>query len=188
MVRSRALIQIPAACALALSLAGCGAENPKPAPAPTKSASASSSPSGEVAPTLPPEARGTDEAAAKAFVRHYFALLSYAARTGKVTQLKAAASSKCRSCSRVTSKIVQIYNAGGRLTGHGYELRGSPVRQGKSSGDEVTLRVDVMQFRQIEIASAGAQPKTYPPSKLPSLLTLVRSGTDSWVVQKWTRA
>ncbi len=64
-------------------LAGCQS-NPKPPP--LDDAAASSPPptasTTKPAPTLPAEAKGTSEAAAKAFVRHYIALINYAMATG----------------------------------------------------------------------------------------------------------
>lgn len=186
MVRSRALIQIPAACALALSLAGCGAENPKPAPAPTKSASASSSPSGEVAPRLPAEARGTSEAAAKAFVRHYLATFSYAARTGRVDELRSLGGASCESCSGVINRIADTYSAGGHADGRGYEARSMRVASAPSPKDQVVVTLNIYSFQQVIYANPNAKPRHVPAVLTKARFELSRSATG-WSVRDWTR-
>ena len=75
------------ACAVAL-VAGCTSNaEPSPLPEPSTSASPSASPSA-TPPTMPPEAEGTSPKAAKAFARHYFDVINYAARSGDTEGLR----------------------------------------------------------------------------------------------------
>ncbi|MEO9223304.1 MAG: DUF6318 family protein, partial [Mycobacteriaceae bacterium] len=69
---------------------------------------------------MPAEAKGTSAAAAKAFVRHYLAVFSYAARTGDTDAMSAMSDPACKVCDMLTNQIKRVYAAGGRVTGRGY--------------------------------------------------------------------
>ena len=186
MRRSRALMETAAALALVVALAGCGSNNPKPAPAPTKSASTSPSPSGEVAPTMPPEAKGTDEAAAKAFVRHYLTVFSYAARTGDIADMRLLSASECKACSRLISSISHTYGAGGHADGKGYEAPALRLTGQEENVDHIALRGSVIQFTQKFQEAKGAPTKQFPRGEFESVFTLVRV-SDAWRMLKWER-
>ena len=105
----------------ALLLVGCQS-NPAPPPLQRTAPSASPSPSVPVAPTMPPEARGTSKAAAKAFVRHYISTVNYAMATGETAQLAALSGPNCGTCTAIADKVEQIYGNGGHLEGAGWSV------------------------------------------------------------------
>ncbi len=131
MRRSRVLPRLVASCALVMVLAGCGSRSPKPAPLVAEPASQPSSrqasqsatpqaPASPAAPTMPTAAKGTSEAAAKAFVNHYLDVLSYAARTGDTASMSHLSDPTCYICIVLTSRIENAYATGGLVSGHGY--------------------------------------------------------------------
>lgn len=111
-------------------VSGCTdpASKPKPLPSPyasdsaSASASASASPT-DPAPTLPPAANGTSDAAAKAFARHYIDLVNYSARTGETTSLESLGSPSCRSCDAIASNVKRVYGSGGRIESSGWMVK-----------------------------------------------------------------
>lgn len=120
-VRRRAVLGALALGAVVLS--GCQA-NPEPPPIDTASSSPSPSPSPtDAAPTLPAEAQGTSEKAAKAFVRHYIDLVNFAMRTGDTSELASLSNEECSTCRAIVARIEEVYENGGRLEGHGWRVR-----------------------------------------------------------------
>ena len=121
-MRRRLLAAVAGAVVLIAS--GCTSdEAPEPAPLPTESASPSDtgSPS-PTAPTLPAEAEGTSPAAAKAFVRHYFDSVNYAAATGDTDGLRALGASRCVSCDAIAENIEEVYSEGGVIRSGGWKV------------------------------------------------------------------
>ena len=165
---------------LVLVLAGCGSDNPKPAPPASSSASPSASPS-VVAPTMPAEAKGTGPEAAKAFVKHYLATFSYAARTGDVTDLRLRSTEECTSCRDVIEQIQHVYASGGYARGKGYAAGKMRV-----SSNPVSVRTTVIQFPQVSKQTADAKIKKHGRSLLPSIFTL-RRDSGTWQVDQWER-
>ncbi|MBA2465210.1 MAG: hypothetical protein H0V42_09590, partial [Nocardioidaceae bacterium] len=90
---------------------------PRPSPSDTASPSPSATP-----PSLPPEAEGTSPAAAKAFARHYFMAINYAAATGDTVGLRALGTENCVSCDAIASNIEKVYEAGGHIESKGWKL------------------------------------------------------------------
>ena len=136
-----------------LGLAGCTSDAaPTPEPLPSRSASPSPSPSA-TPPSLPAEAEGTSPAAAKAFARHYFDLINYAARTGDTADLRAASAHECVSCDAIAGNIEEIYEAGGHIQGQGWELR--LVRELKTAQGRSTLSLGVFLNTEAVISSSG---------------------------------
>ena len=171
-----------AATPLVLVLAGCGADNPKPAPPETSSASPSPSASPSVvAPTMPAEAKGTGPGAAKAFVKHYLAVFSYAARTGDVSDLQRLSTNECTSCKDVIDQIRRVYAAGGYARGKGYAAGAMTVRP-----NPVSVRTTVIQYPQVSKERADAAVMKHGRSRLPSIFTLTH-GSGAWQVDQWER-
>ena len=171
-----------AVTALVLVLTGCGSDNPKPSRPASSSASPSASPSA-VAPTMPAEAKGTGPEAAKAFVKHYLATFSYAARTGDVRGMRSLAADGCTSCGELTDKIQQVYGAGGSASGRGYEERN--LRVTESSSSRVVLRGVVTQFAQRSVSSSGASPTNFPRGELKSQFEVVQQD-GNWHLKDWS--
>lgn len=112
------------AAALLLPFAACsdGESNADPAE-PTSSAAPSPSETASAGPTLPPEAQGDDEAAAKAFVEFYFELISEAMVTGDTSAIPQYSTADCQTCKSVPSRIRNVYDKGGRFETRGWIIK-----------------------------------------------------------------
>lgn len=105
-----------------LALGACSGDDPEPKVAdPSPSATLPSSPSttpvsGPVEPTMPAAARGSDAAAAEAFVKFYWEMVNYAQATGDVEGLKVLAT-RCLNCDTGVHSIEAAYEDGGEIRG-----------------------------------------------------------------------
>ena len=176
----RMTVLVGAVTALVLVLTGCGSDNPKPSRPASSSASPSASPSA-VAPTMPAEAKGTGPEAAKAFVKHYLATFSYAARTGDVTHLRLLSAEQCTSCRDVVEQIQHVYASGGYARGKGYAA--GKMRVGSNP---VSVRTTVVQFPQVSKKTADSKVMKHGRSLLPSIFTLTHA-SGTWQVDQWER-
>ncbi|MCW2759475.1 MAG: hypothetical protein JWO46_3221 [Nocardioidaceae bacterium] len=175
------LTRLAVALALAVSLAGCGGANPKPSP--VVESSATPSPSASGAPTMPAEAKGTDAEAAKAFVQHYLAVLSYATSTGDVSDLKRLGLDSCKSCQNVIAEIERLYGVGGSASGEGYTAQ----RFNASNAHGIwTLNLTINAAPQTIVSSKSAKPSTSPDSQTRATFHLITQD-EGWVVRDWTR-
>jgi hypothetical protein len=167
-------------------LSGCQA-NPAPPPMESTSISPTPSPSPTAAaPTLPAEARGTSQAAAKAFVRHYIALMNHAVATGESTALSDANDPECSSCAAVIERVDSVYRAGGSIRSDGWRVTSiRPVPGVPRTRPQFDVGLTMSPQRVVE--HQGAEATTYEGGKLPATFTLVRQGND-WVVLAWERA
>lgn len=122
----------------ALALGACSGDDPEPKLAdPSPSASLPSSPSttavsGPVEPTMPAEARGTDAAAAEAFVKFYWEMVNYAQATGDVAPLQSLGT-KCINCDDGAGFIENAYSKGGEIRGGNASVRRIETRFVKRS-------------------------------------------------------
>ena len=160
---------------------GCQS-NPKPPPlesASSSSATPTPSPT-EAAPTLPAEAKGTSEAAAKAFVRHYVDSVNYAMRTGVTTDLDRLAAPSCSTCRAIVDRIDEVYGEDGRLEGEGWTII-SLRRVGGGKG--ITLVAAGIEIAPQTVFASGRTPSESPRSR--GNLDLSLSHTDAgWLIQR----
>lgn len=108
-------------------LVSCSDDGPRAdPPEPTAPAtSATVEPSATVTPTgleVPPEARGTDEASAKAFVKYWFKVLSQSMSDGQVRSVLDLSDPRCKSCKDLTAAIAEVYAEGGRFKTTGWHV------------------------------------------------------------------
>jgi hypothetical protein len=160
---------------MAAMAAGC-TPSAEPSPLPTPTVSAAPSPSAtpsETPPTMPSAAHGTSPKAAKAFVRHYFDLINYAARTGDTKELRRLGTHDCVSCEAIASNIEKIYDAGGHIKSDGWKVTVvSPVpAQPRRSP---ILDVGIIQSPESVVERAGAAAKSFPGGKKPMTIYLVK--------------
>ena len=134
-------------CAMLLvpvSLSACSEESPEPAPLDRASSSPSSTPTPTAepsgAPTLPPEARGTSDKAAVAFVEHVIEVLNYTARTLDTRPLAKLSSPDCAACKSVIAGTRDIRTAGGRISGGMWAVVETQLLSGASAS-----------FRQVQV-------------------------------------
>ena len=114
-----------ALCVPLLGLAGCTNDESQAKPRdPTTSAAPSPSASEtDAAPSIPPEAMGTDEASAKAFVPIYFDALNKAMNSGETSALAALSDPSCTSCSSIQRSIEKTFKGGGYAVTEGWEAK-----------------------------------------------------------------
>ncbi|MGN6574162.1 MAG: DUF6318 family protein [Nocardioides sp.] len=166
--------RVAASVAVALAaVSGCtSSAEPTPAPTPTLSSSPSESPSPSAAPpTMPAEAEGTSPRAAKAFARHYFDVINYAARTGDTRQLRKLGTSDCVSCEAIARNIEKIYGAGGHIESDGWRL--TSVRNLQTKNGSAFLSLGVYLEAEDVISAAGHEPEHHDGRKQPMNLRLV---------------
>ena len=177
------------AAALLATLAvfsGCDS-NPSPAPLPSESPSPSSSSPSPTAtpPTLPAAAKGTSEASAKAFARHYFAQINFAARTGDTAQLQALATNSCESCNAIANNIDTVYSAGGSITTDGWKLKSISSVPLQSKRKPI-FDLAVFVSPETVVPKAGSKAQEFNGGKRPMTMYLAMTGS-SWRVTKLNR-
>ena len=114
MTGTRAVI---AALALLLGLSACSGEDPEPRvapPSPTEPSTTGTA--AETPPEMPEAAKGTDAAAAEAFVKFYWATVNYAQATGNTDALRALGDN-CVNCDNSVDFIEEVYGGGGHIRG-----------------------------------------------------------------------
>lgn len=121
---------------------------PTPSSTPSETGSPSPTP-----PTMPPEAEGTSPAAAKAFVRHYFDQINYAALTGDTATLRALSTDDCESCDAIASNVERIYNDGGRITEENWAVKSVDVL--RAADGAATLSVGARIGREVIVGADG---------------------------------
>lgn len=167
-----------------LLVAGCQS-NPEPAPlpSPTPSPTPSSSPSPTVAaPTLPPEARGTSTASAKAFVRHYVALINHATASGDTKGLRSHAAADCSSCTNIADRLDEIYGAGGFIRSNGWRIQSIiPVANQPRTTPALQLAVALSPQRVVE--REGGPVRSFEGGRQPMTIFLERL-SRSWRVAR----
>ncbi|GAB3197244.1 hypothetical protein GCM10027062_08560 [Nocardioides hungaricus] len=107
---------VVAAVVLVLGLAACsGDPEPRVAP-PSPTVPSTTGTSVQIPPQMPAVAKGTDAAAAEAFVRFYQDTVNYAQQTGDVKALRMLGL-KCRGCDAGIEFITDVYEGGGTING-----------------------------------------------------------------------
>lgn len=167
--------------ALALGASGCGDDSPSPSPR-TSSTAASPTPSstGPAAPVLPDLATRKDEVGAKAFVRFYFAALSYAMKTGDTRGVADISHTACKTCSELMESIRTAYDGGGTLAGKGWSVDG--VRSVGDRPDGEHVYGFVTQAPQNYLDKSGRVVKRYDGKKF-GVETLVQ-WKGHWVMRE----
>jgi len=186
--RSRTVIA--ALCVVSvLALGDCSGADPEPRFAPP-STSAPTSPSttavsGPVEPTMPAAAKGTDAAAAEAFVRFYWEMVNYAQATGDLDGLQSLADASCAACREGTSYLERVFSDGGEISGGAATVRvrttGFVKDQGRSNAVVV---FDVSSTRQRVDYPGDRRDESYPGgvTRLSAIL-IPHAGT--WLMSSW---
>ena len=109
---------------------------------------------------MPAEAKGTSEASAKAFVRHYVEVLNYAGPAGDDQAIRQLSSPKCTACSAIADFIKEVEANHGSIDGKGWLVRDVKVVS-RLTRSELVLDVTTKVNRQTVRTSADAKPKTF---------------------------
>ncbi|MGZ5417591.1 MAG: DUF6318 family protein, partial [Nocardioides sp.] len=100
-----------------------------------------------------PKAEGTSPKAAKAFARHYFDVINYAARSGDTKGLRQLGTRDCVSCEAIASNIEKIYNAGGHIESEGWSLE--QVRNLQTTSQQSVLSLGVFLKPEVVVSRDG---------------------------------
>ena len=174
-------------CLSVLALAACAGEEPQPklAPSPSPSAapSPSSSPPEPVEPTMPAAARGTDAAAAEAFVKFYWAVVDYAQTTGHLGGLEEMTDATCRACMAGLRALEETFAKGGEVRGGTKSV--SHVKSAFfDGGARITVWCDLSNTRQVVDLPGTSKDEVYPASTT-SIQSVLRATDDGWVLEYW---
>ena len=175
----------------ALALGACSGDDPEPKLAdPSPSASLPSSPSttavsGPVEPTMPAEARGTDAAAAEAFVKFYWEMADYAQATGDVDGLREISSEACEPCQAGIRAIESVFERDGRLLGGGNTVRIlSTSTVGGGDRNAISVVADVTNRKQRLDLPGTVDDREFPASRVTSEF-IVEVYRGSWLMSYW---
>lgn len=137
------------AAVLCAGVAGCGgdASSADPTPTVTASASASPSPTGPAAPVLPELAKRNDAVGAKAFLRYWFAAVTYAMKTGDTEPFMAVSAKECKTCDGLATHIEGLEQDGLALIGGGWQVLGVE-HDPKTEAPYFRFAVKVRQLKQ----------------------------------------
>ena len=132
--------------ALLLGVTACSGSDPEPhvaAPSSSAPSSPSTSPApGTTAPTMPAAARGTDAAAAEAFIDFWFEALSYGMSTGNTSVVREVSDADCRSCQALIDQIKTLYSKGGKVQTDGWAVEAMASDRPDSATPSYLLRVN----------------------------------------------
>lgn len=140
---------------LALGVTACGDDTPPKTAPSTTTATASPSPTGLVAPVLPELAKREDEVGAKAFVKYWFAAVTYAMKTGDTEPFMSVSADDCKTCVGLAQAVDDIYEDGGHLVGGGWRVE-SIERDPRLAPPLHRYSVRVIQPAQRAVAPDGA--------------------------------
>jgi hypothetical protein len=170
-----------------LAIAGC-TENPAASHPSQTSVSTATSPTPSQSPrpklpVMPDAARVRTKSGLEAFAKYWMATADYLSQTGDSGPLMAASLPGCEWCSRLAKLYVDMYEAGGRLTG---DLN-SPISGFHLVGLSGATR-GYVEFRartpaHVETPSSGASPRQNRAAVLDYTLNAVYSA-GSWKVDK----
>jgi len=191
--RSRTVITVMSLMSLmsVLALGACSGSDPKPKLAdPSPSSSAPSSPSttavsGPIEPTMPAAARGTDAAAAEAFVKFYWEMADYAQATGDLDGLRALGTDACRACQTVLDYLAGIYDHGGSVTGGETTVTGT-VATGVDGGPGASyaVRGTVANTRQVIDDPRKRKEQVFPAARV-RFQFIAEHRVGGWQIAFW---
>ena len=128
---------------------------------------------------MPDAAKGTSEAAAKAFVRHWVATLNYAGDTGDTSGLRRVSSAECKSCVGIADKIDRVYERGGYVQGDGWVVRSIAPVSGQPRARPI-LQIGMFLSEQDLLERAGGEVQHFDGGK--QLMVFRLTNSDRWVV------
>lgn len=131
---------------------------------------------------MPSDATGESREAALAFIDHYFAVVTYAIRTGDTAAVAELATETCQSCQALIANVDRIYDNGGSADSQGWIVIDKQFI-GKEPKGGAAVEVTVNQRPDTVIASPSASPSTSTEVTNVLLASLVRSQTG-WRVRR----
>lgn len=170
-----------AAAALTLALAGCS-DDPEPKVAdPTPTAPSTTEASGPTPPEMPEAAKGTDAAAAEAFVKFYQQTVNYAQQTGDTDALSKLGL-KCRGCDAGVEFIVDVYDKDGTISGGDGRMVDFDIGFVGDENERAIVDCVVVTSEQRVDLPGTSQDDVYPAGRQPIRFILDPMG-EGWIVR-----
>jgi hypothetical protein len=185
-IRSRTVIT--ALCLVpVLALGACSGDDPQPKiadPTPTLPSSPSTTAvSGPLEPTMPAAARGTDAAAAEAFVKYYWEMVNYAQATGDLGGLESITDQSCTACQAGLESLRRIIADHGQITGGVNSL--SRVRSAYfDKGKRITVWFDLSNTRQLIDYPGDRKDEIFKLATV-DVMSVLRHDRGRWVIEYW---
>ena len=170
-----------------LALGACSGDDPEPKfadPTPTEpSAPSTTAVSEPVEPTMPAAARGTDAAAAEAFVEFYWEMVNYAQATGDVEGMRNLGAKGCRACEGGIDFIRDVFQRDGQVKGG--ENSVSNIRSAFfDKGQRIPVWCELSNTRQVGDFPGEGDDEVYKASTV-KLQSVLRLEDGRWVVEFW---
>jgi len=158
-------------------LVSCSDDEPSSGPPePTESATTTSTV--PVEPVMPAEARGSDQASAKAFVRYWFDVFNYAVNTGDSVRLMRLSASECVTCKAFRRNIRRAYADGGHVRAMGWTP--TSIRP-LEKFEEPTFALRVRQGEEEHLDAGGEVVRHFSGRSRSMTIRLTQQGS-SWLV------
>lgn len=176
-----------------LALGACSGDDPDPKvadPTPTSSlptAPSTTAASGPVEPTLPPEARGTDAAAAEAFVEFYWEMVNYAQATGDVEGLREVSSPTCVACQGGIDGLNEVFDNGGSISGGTGRVSDVDVGFIKERGSTQAIVEFVLSTSRQVVDYRGTKDDVVYPAGRSEMRAALTPAAGSWAMSYWSK-
>ncbi len=190
MIGSRTVITAMSVLSV-LALGACSGGDPGPKLAPPSSSPSSSAPSspsttavsGPIEPTMPAAARGTDAAAAEAFVKFYWEMVNYAQATGDVEGLRGLTNASCQPCSAGLRALEKLGAQHAQINGGVYRL--SDVSSAFfDNGKRIRVWYRLAASRQTITYPGGKEDQVFQPKHVRAM-SLLRQENGQWTLEYW---
>ncbi|WP_460829370.1 DUF6318 family protein [Nocardioides hungaricus] len=178
---------VVAAVVLVLGLAACsGDPEPRVAP-PSPTVPSTTRASVQTPPEMPAAAKGTDAAAAEAFVRFYWETVNYAQETGDLSSLREISAKTCIACQAGLDYLEDVFAKDGAISG-GRGRVGNPETAFATDGGVTYAVVDFdlrMTRQRVDLPGSGDD-EVYAggTSEVRARLAPTASG---WVMDYWDK-
>jgi hypothetical protein len=164
---------------VAVLVAAWALSDPRPGAGGGTSAGATSAFNG--APLLPAEAAVRSERGADAFVRHWFATLSYAEQTGDTAPLDRITGPSCAQCRTAVETIRSVYADGGSLRGGVYVVRQVAVNS-LLNLERPVYEATVDRSARSSLDRSGGLRATLPPLSFSNCVLVLEWADGAWRV------
>jgi hypothetical protein len=187
-IRTRTVITA-FSCLSVLALGACSDDDPEPKIAPTPSSAAPTSPSttpasGPTEPTMPPEAEGTDAAAAEAFVRFYWATADYAQATADVEGLRSISDPGCQACQQALDFLDSVDRRDGVIRGGQTDLSAISSAPVGDDGNRRVVRFDLTSAEQTVDFPGSSDDEHYPAGTVEAE-AILHASKNGWTIEYW---
>jgi hypothetical protein len=173
--------------ALLITASGCGGNDPPPPKAePTSTPTTPAASESPTPPALPAAAKGDGARSAKAFVRHYIAVLNYATYTGDVTELRRLGAKDCGSCQNVIRGIRSIYEAGGSVKGGAFRITNLDALEHPDSSGYTVDAFTKFSKQRIYRQSGSTTPDRYKTGS--NIFSFILARRHGWLVSDWSKS